>query len=111
LEKKAVKEVVQTCPQVIATGGGVVLNPDNMEMLRKNGLIFFINRAIDIIASEIEVSRRPLLAKDRKQIFRLYEQRRELYKKYSDYEIINNESMDQAIDEIVRIVKAEGGRR
>ena len=75
---------------VIATGGGVVLRPHNMELLRQNGVIVFIDRQPSNIISCINSQVRPLLADDRMKLFDLYNQRIELYKKYADYIIGNN---------------------
>ena len=51
---------------VISTGGGVVLNPDNMKALRKNGVIVNLAPSFDVILERLSGAResRPLL-KDR----------------------------------------------
>ncbi len=52
LEKKAVYLSAQKGGRVIATGGGVVLDPENIEMLSLNGTIVFINRKLSDLATE-----------------------------------------------------------
>ena len=58
LEKKIVSTVAQKGGKVIATGGGVVLDPENMEMLSLNGKVIFINRKLN----ELATADRPLSA-------------------------------------------------
>ncbi len=58
LEKKAVKSSCQKTGRVIATGGGVVLDPENIEELSYNGTIVYIHRKL----SELATSDRPLSA-------------------------------------------------
>lgn len=56
LEKQAVYKAASKGGRVIATGGGVVLDSDNIEMLALNGKSFFLNRPL----SELATKNRPL---------------------------------------------------
>lgn len=56
LEKKVVSSVSKSGGCVIATGGGVVLDPENIEMLSLNGTIVFIHRK----CAELATHGRPL---------------------------------------------------
>jgi len=60
---------------VIATGGGAVLNMANMEMLRENGKIYFIDRELDDISA---TSDRPL-SSNRADLEKRYKERYPLY--------------------------------
>ena len=68
---------------VIATGGGLVLRPENMAALKKTGVVYFLDRTPEDIAGSVDVSDRPLLKDDREKIYRLHEQRDPLYRKYA----------------------------
>lgn len=63
IEKEVVKEASCYEKTVIATGGGVVLNPLNIENLRKNGVIVNLKITPDVIKKRIEKekSKRPLI--------------------------------------------------
>ena len=56
LEKEAVREAAEKGGKVIATGGGVVLDPGNMELLRLNGTVVYIHRKL----KELATAGRPL---------------------------------------------------
>lgn len=53
LETAAVRQVCQRSGQVIATGGGIVLHPENMELFRQNGVIIFLYAGIEKIIQNI----------------------------------------------------------
>lgn len=57
LERDMVSRVSRCTNAVIATGGGVVENTDNMRRLRKNGVIIALTATVDVILSR--TSRRP----------------------------------------------------
>jgi len=104
IETRAVAKVSDTYPQIISTGGGVVKKPVNVEMLKKNGVIFFINRPLEDIANDVDIKSRPLLKDGTEKLYELYEERYSLYKKYCDYEI-ENKSLEECRREIISILK------
>lgn len=85
---------------IIATGGGIVKRNENMEHLKKNSLVVFLNRPIENIISDIDISTRPLLKDSIEKIYKLYKERYHLYQKYSDIEIINDTTIDDAVSRI-----------
>ena len=99
-ESRTVEYLVKFDGAVIATGGGVVLRSKNMELLKQNGVIVFIDRKPSNIISCINSQVRPLLADDRMKLFDLYNQRIELYKQYADYIIGNNGSSAETLTKL-----------
>jgi len=98
----AVTKVVSTKSQsVISTGGGVILREENMAALRENGMIVFLNRSLEQITSDVEVSTRPLLVGGTSKLVKLHEERIHLYKRYADITIENNQTPDIAIQQIL----------
>ena len=94
-ETLAIKALSELDRTVISTGGGVVLFEENIRFLKKNGLVIFLDRSPDAIIQDIENSTRPLLADDKSRLFTLYEQRIELYRKYADLIIANNQPVEK----------------
>lgn len=69
---------------VVSAGGGIILDPDNVKLIKEKGVVFFLHGSIDSIASNIESSNiaRPLLSGDgelRDRIEKLYRSREALY--------------------------------
>lgn len=75
---------------VIATGGGAVKRAENMELMKRRGVVVFLDRKPEQILGNIEGDARPLLAADKQRIFKLYEERIDLYRKYADRIITNS---------------------
>ena len=92
---------------IIATGGGAVTRPENMELLSKNGVIVFIDRKPEKIYETINDVVRPLLNDDRLRLFKLYEERIELYREYANYIIGNNGSSEATVKKLVKYVRGE----
>ncbi|TDT51374.1 shikimate kinase [Fonticella tunisiensis] len=104
IESEAIREISQNRPSVISTGGGAVKVPLNMKILRENSVIFFINRPIEKILQDIDISVRPLLAGDASKIYELYQERYPLYKKYCDIEVMNDREFQDVVNKIIRFL-------
>ena len=101
LESEKIKELSQNTRCIISTGGGVVLNPNNMKVLKENGIIIFLNRDIDAIAGDIDTATRPLLANGTDALYKIYSERLALYQKWCDVEISGNTSIAEAVENIL----------
>lgn len=85
-ETETVEEFYKETPMVISTGGGIIKNEENMKMLKQNGRVIFLNRPFNKLYASKD---RPLSSKD-EDLIRLYQERLPLYRKYADYEIVND---------------------
>lgn len=82
IEKKAVAEAAAMDGVIITTGGGAVLDPDNMKALRTNGWILSLTATPETIYRRVKDSKhRPLLRHEDVlgEITRLLETRKSLY--------------------------------
>jgi shikimate kinase len=104
LERKAVYKFSREKGIIISTGGGIIKNYSNIKALRENGIIIFIDRPIENIAANVNLSKRPLIKDGVDRLYVLYNERYELYKKYSDIQIINDGSLEEAVIKIINIV-------
>ena len=96
-----IKELRKKKRTVISTGGGVVKRTENMRMLGENGIVIWLDRAVELLHG---TSERPL-SPDDEAVRRLYEERLPLYQTYSDRRVENNGKLMgtvQSIEEIVR---------
>ncbi|WP_053956573.1 shikimate kinase [Inediibacterium massiliense] len=107
IEKKAVKEMSQKKDMVISTGGGVVKFHENIDHLKENGVVFFIDRPIDHIIEDINTNTRPLLKEGKEKIYQLYEERYSLYIKYCDYQVKNDNTLEGVIEKILVLWELE----
>ncbi len=105
LETKYLKELSEKEGLIISTGGGAVKKKENIDILKKNGIIIFLNREINDISKENH-KHRPLL-QDINNIQKLYDERIDLYKKYSDIIIKNNDDMSIIVDRIITALRGK----
>ena len=105
LETKYLNELSEKEGLIISTGGGAVKKKENIDILKKNGIIIFLNREINDISKENH-KHRPLL-QDINNIQKLYDERIDLYKKYSDIIIKNNDDMSIIVDRIITALKGK----
>ena len=101
LEAKCIEEISKESHQIIACGGGVVKNRVNMELLKQNGYILFIDRSHELLPID---KGRPL-SEDRNAIMKLYDERIGLYKKYSDVVVKNDGSIEEVVTKIREIIE------
>lgn len=69
---------------IIATGGGAVLNNENIEALKVNGIIIYLDRSVENILKDTNLSKRPLLAQNKEKLYQLFNEREKLYTQYAD---------------------------
>lgn len=83
IEAEVIKEVAALQSAVIATGGGAVLNPLNVSLLKENGITVFIDRPIDDLVTTDD---RPL-SSNRELLIKRYKERYAIYKASAKVEI------------------------
>ena len=84
LESAVIKEVSTLQHTVIATGGGAVLREENVEYLRQNGKIVFIDRPLKYL---ITTSDRPL-SRNEDLLKKRYDERYSIYKETADIRFV-----------------------
>ena len=105
LETKYLKELSEKNGIIISTGGGAVKKKENIDILKKNGIVVFLNREIADIYKENH-EKRPLV-KDINNIQKLYDERIDLYRRYADIIVKNNDEMDVIVDRIITALKGK----
>ncbi|EDM98988.1 shikimate kinase [Pseudoflavonifractor capillosus ATCC 29799] len=103
-ETAAARQAAELDNTVIATGGGIILRPENMEALAATGLIFFRDRDLEDIIGEDHMGR-PLVGKDPDKLRILYTQRIDFYRKYAQYTISDTKTAEEAAARIAALYR------
>ena len=90
IESLACEELSKNKNVIISTGGGVIKRKENIDFLKENGIVIFIDRSVDDIIGDVDISKRPLLKEGKEKVLKLYEERYLLYKNYADEIVVNN---------------------
>ena len=91
IEAEILAEVTLQTGQIIATGGGIVKDWENVRRLRQSGKVYFLDRSLD----QLETDPSRPLSTSREALRQLYDQRIDLYRAACDQQIENNGSADQ----------------
>lgn len=102
LETAAVKRLSSgVTGAVIATGGGVVLREENVDALRANGRLYFLDRPLPLL---IPTDDRPL-SRDADAVRARYEERYPLYCKSADAVVDGSGSVQEVAARLLSILK------
>ncbi|MBQ9773512.1 MAG: shikimate dehydrogenase [Clostridia bacterium] len=98
LEARVLREqLAQRNGIVLATGGGAILREDNLDQLRRNGRLYFLDRPLSLL---LPTDDRPL-AKDADMIRRRYEERYDRYCACADVRV-DGAGTVEAVAEAIR---------
>ncbi len=84
---------------IISTGGGAVLNKKNIDLLKENGKVFFLDRPLEML---ITTSDRPL-SSNREDLEKRYNERYNLYREYADVVIDASGSVENVVNQILKV--------
>lgn len=98
LEKEVICELSKKNGVIISTGGGAVLDCENVKRLSQNGVIFFIDRSLEKL---ITTDDRPL-SRDTLSLKKLYDTRYPIYVKSAHITINGDGTVDDVTEEIMR---------
>lgn len=99
METQTLSEISKQSGKVIATGGGVVTQERNYPLLHQNGVIVFLERELQNLATD----GRPL--SQRGSLESLYAKRIDLYRAFADITVISTEVKELTADAIVKEFK------
>lgn len=115
VESTIITKISRVKNSIIATGGGVVLNPINMKALRQNGVCIYLSCPLAVLTKRlISQIHRPALNKNHSvtsELPRVFAERKPLYTQYSDAicEISKSSSESEAVfPQLIELVKMLG---
>ncbi len=80
LEKKEIEEFSQKDGFVVSTGGGLGANPENMEKMKKHGVVVWLQVSLDEVLRRCGNDKnRPLLNQPLENLKKLFEDRQKVY--------------------------------
>ena len=95
IEGEVVKELSIKSGAVIALGGGAVLREENIKNLKRNGVIVYIKRELNLLTD----TDRPISQKE--GINTLYEKRKGIYESVSDITVENNKLIEDCVRSVL----------
>lgn len=105
LESSVIKELSEKQNIIISTGGGAVLREENVQNLKHNGIVIFLDRDIKNIKP---TESRPL-SNSQEKLKELYDERYPVYTKACDFKINNNRKAKDGLNKILKNLNYKGG--
>ena len=99
-ESEVIRMLAPETGLVIATGGGAVLDGQNVRRLRRNGTILYLKRDLERLTATAD---RPL-SSDRSALETLYERRKEAYERAAEIIVDNNGSLADSLRQIEPLI-------
>ena len=106
LERAVVADLNQPANLVVATGGGVVLDPNNVHQLAQGGVVICLHATMDTLLARLSANtNRPLLTdKDRETgIHNLMQERQEIYNQLPHHVHTDGLTLHQVADQVMEV--------
>jgi len=111
IERIVVENVSDENNLIISTGGGVVLNKENILNLKKNGVVFYLKTSPEVISERLKNDdTRPLLKVDdvKEKLYKMLETREKFYQT-ADFSVkTDGLSPEEVVELIVKEYKNAG---
>ncbi|MBG9979560.1 AAA family ATPase [Facklamia sp. DSM 111018] len=101
LEAKVIAQITKEKGQVIASGGGAILKPENRQAMKQNGRLILLKRPLE----ELTTKDRPL-AKSLQDLEKLWQERQAIYQTLADLTIKVNHDPNITCQQILKGLKA-----
>ena len=92
---------------LLATGGSAVFSPLAMQHIRDNSDVIYLEVSFENISERVlDFVERGFIKESSQSIEEAYMERLVLYKKYADYSVTNNGSMEDCIQKILSLLES-----
>ncbi|MBO4844424.1 MAG: hypothetical protein J5490_07595 [Bacteroidales bacterium] len=101
METDAIAFIAPEQGKIISVGGGAVMNPLNVHLLKMNGKVVFIDRPLELL---VPTGDRPL-SSDMDKLRTMYGVRRPVYLQAADAVVVNDGTPQECLEKISSVLK------
>lgn len=106
LERKQIEAIVNQEGLVVSTGGGLGANLDNMNLMKKNGDVIWLDVSLNTVLDRLKNDQdRPLLKQPIEKIKQLFEERKNVYRLANIRINADKKTPSQIVEEILTKIK------
>ena len=98
IESEVIADLVKDAGLVVSTGGGAVLKKENVRAIKRNSIVVFVDRPLDMLVVIDDRS----LSSSVDKVKKLYEQRYDIYKSVADEIVDGSGDIDEVANQIRR---------
>lgn len=111
-EAELLKEAAASGPCVVATGGGAVLRPENVKLMRETGKVVYLETSLETLWRRVKEKKdRPLLrnGEPKQALARILGEREAFYKTACDFQVNTDSQKAEAVAK--KIFEMLGGKK
>lgn len=98
LKKEDISKLSSTKSSIISAGVDIIKDSSNINKLKENGVVIFIDRSVEKIVEDEEVfNNRSLLKHEVEKLHELFNERYKICKKNCDLHLINDNNIDEIV--------------
>jgi shikimate kinase len=106
LERKQIEAIVNQEGLVVSTGGGLGANLGNMNLMKKNGDVVWLDVSLNTVLDRLKNDQdRPLLKQPTEKIRQLFEERKNVYRLANIRINADKKTPSQIVEEILTKIK------
>jgi shikimate kinase len=106
LERKQIEAIVNQEGFVVSTGGGLGANLDNMNLMKKNGDVVWLDVSLNTVLDRLKNDQdRPLLKQPTEKTRQLFEERKNVYRLANIRINADKKTPSQIVEEILTKIK------
>ena len=106
LERKQIEAIVNQEGLVVSTGGGLGANLNNMNLMKKNGDVVWLDVSLNTVLDRLKNDQdRPLLKQPTEKIKQLFEERKNVYRLANIRINADKKTPSQIVEEILTKIK------
>ncbi|MFW6148302.1 MAG: shikimate kinase [Atribacterota bacterium] len=110
LEKEVLKEILKKKNLIIATGGGTLLDEENFQLARKNGIIVLLKARPEVIFNRLKKENtRPLLSGENmlEKIICLMNKRKKQYSRFTNCIDTSDIPVEEVVKKVLKICQGD----
>lgn len=109
-ETKLVSKISHQLPKIVSLGGGTVLREKNVEIIKRKGMLLFLDVDFETVYERIRRNnKRPIAnSKTKEELKELYKERLKIYSSISDITVVGENTPEKTADKIYNALKENG---
>ena len=111
-EARVLEDICQQSGLLIATGGGAVLLEENRRVLKRHGVVVFLDTTVDVqLKRTAKDKKRPLLQNDdrRALLMKMRQERDPVYRGVADLHVnVGDASSRRTVNKIIKLLEQKG---
>jgi len=105
MERDMLKDAAARGGMVVSTGGGIVLDAENVRLMRETGVVVYLYRPLADIAADVDIQKRPVLRGDIRNLEKVFRERKDTYEQSCTHKLRNDGTVEEAVEGLIALLQ------